>query len=350
MNLLHTVGEFFSLDVGTTAIRVVQLSRISKGDSWILARYGYAPVDIKIATSDAPEDRRRLGEIILTALGQSGIKTKDVVIGIPSGKVFATVVDLPKMSNQELKTNIKYEAEQFIPMPIEEVKLDYAVLGDSPTSPEKSEVLITSVTNIYNEARLELLEDIGLNVVASEPDSIALIRSVMPTDAKGAAVVFDMGDFSTDVVVTLGGAPRLVRSIPIGLQSLIKAAMQNLNIEHNQAEQFILKFGLAADRLEGQVVRALDASLDQFASEIYKSISFFQNRYTASAVDTILVSGYGASIPLFSDYVRQKTTITTAVANPWQKVQISPEHKEKLATVATQFGVVIGLAQRTKLL
>lgn len=350
MKALNTVGEFFALDIGTTAVRVVQLARSGKSDNWSLVRYGYAPVDIKVSTSDAPEDQRRLGEVILTAIGQSGIKTRDVVVGIPSNKIFATVVDLPKMSHQELKTNVRYEAEQFIPMQIDEVKIDYALLGDSPTSSEKSEVLITSVANIYNEARLEMLEDLGLNVVASEPDSIALLRAIIADNASGATMVFEMGDSSSDLVVTLAGAPRLVRSIPVGLQSLIKSAMQNLNIEHNQAEQFILKFGLAADRLEGQVIHAVEATLDQFSSEIHKSIDFFQNRYTNVTVDTILVSGYGASIPLFADYIKQKTNLAAVLANPWQKVQMSASDKEKLAPVATQFGVAIGLAQRIKAL
>lgn len=348
MKAFNKVGDFFALDIGATAVRVVQLSSHSRSGNWSLLRYGYAPVDIKVSGSDAPEDRRKLGEIILTALGQSGIKTRDVVVGIPSSKVFATVVDLPKMSNQELKTNVKYEAEQFIPMQISEVKIDYALLGDSPIGADKSEVLITSVANSYNEARLEMLEDLGLNVVATEPDSIALLRSTLADSTKGAALVFEMGDSSSDIVVTLDGAPRLVRSVPVGLQALIKSAMQNLNIEHNQAEQFIIKFGLATDRLEGQVVHAVEGTLDQFLTEIYKSINFFQNRYANTPVETILISGYGASIPLFSDYIRNKTNLTTALANPWQKVQISPNDKDKLAPVAAQFGVVLGLAQRTQ--
>ncbi|MDO8336231.1 MAG: pilus assembly protein PilM, partial [Candidatus Saccharibacteria bacterium] len=144
MKLLNTVGDFFALDVGTTAIRIVQLSRQGHNDAWNLVKFGYAPVDAKISTSDAAEDQRRLGEIIMTALGQSGINTRDVVVGIPSNKTFATVVDLAKMSPAELKVNIKYQAEQYIPMPINDVKLDWALLGDSPSGADKSEVLLTS--------------------------------------------------------------------------------------------------------------------------------------------------------------------------------------------------------------
>ncbi len=350
MKLLNTVGDFFALDIGTTAVRVVQLSRQGHGDAWNLVKYGYAPVDPKISASDAAEDQRRLGEVIMTALGQSGISTRDVVVGIPSNKTFATVVDLAKMTPAELKVNIKYQAEQYIPMSINEVKLDWALLGDSPTGADKSEVLLTSVANSYNEARLDMLENIGLNVVATEPDSIAMLRAIFPAGETGAAMVFDMGYNTSDLVVTKDGAPRLVRSIPVGLQTLIKSAMSNLNIEYNQAEQFIIKFGLAPDRLEGQVVRALEGALDQFVAEINKSITFFQNRYTGAQVSTVYIAGYGAAIPLFAEYINQKIDINTVLANPWQKVQMSTADKEKLQPIATQFGVALGLAQRTKVL
>ncbi len=350
MKLLNKVGDIFALDIGTTAIRIVQLAHSGGNDNWTLLKYGFAPVDIKVSNSDAPEDQRKLSEIIMTALGQSGIKTRDVVVGIPSNKTFATVVDLPKMTPQELKANIRYEAEQFIPMTIDEVKLDYALLGDSPADPTKSEVLLTSVANNYSEARLDALESVGLNVVASEPDSIAMLRSILPTNTKGGVMVFEMGDVSSDLVVVKDGAPRLVRSIPVGFQSLIKTATQNLNIEHNQAEQFILKFGLSPERLEGQVIKAIEGTLDQFVSELHKSVNFFQTRYAKSPVEELYIAGYGAAIPLFSEYIKQKTSIQTTLANPWQKVQMSPSDKEKLAPVATQFGVALGLAQRSSVL
>lgn len=350
MSIINSVGEFFALDIGTSAIRIVQVARQGKNDAWVLQRYGYAPIDVKISNSDAEEDQRKLGEVILTALGQSGIKTRNVVVGIPSNKTFATVVDLPKMTAQELKTNIKYEAEQYIPMGIDEVKIDYALLGDSPSDKQKTEVLITSVANAYSEPRLDMLEMLGLNVVATEPDSIAMLRAVLPTDTKGSLLVFEMGDTASDVVVVKDGAPRLVRSIPVGFQTIVKAAMQNLNIERNQAEQFILKFGLAPDRLEGQVIKAVEGTLDQFSSEIHKSISFYQNRYTDIPVSNVLVSGYSAIIPLFPDYIKNKLSITTTLANPWQKVQLQQADRDKLAPIAAQFGVALGLAQRERVL
>ncbi len=345
MKLFSSVGEFFALDIGTTAVRVVQLRR--SGDAWNLVKYGSAPVDIKVASSDAPEDQKRLGDVITNLISQSGIAERNVVLGIPSNKMFATVVDLPDLPQQELSSTIKYQAEQFIPMSIDEAKIDWAVLGKSLRDPQKNEVLLASVANKFSEARLDLIESIGLNVVALEPDSLALVRALVPAGSQDAHMIIDFGDFNTDIVAVLAGAPRLIRSIPVGLQTLIKAATQNLNIDANQANQFILKFGLHPDRLEGQILKSLDATLEQFVVELNKSVKFFQSRYPNVALTSLILSGYTLSIPAFGQYIAGKTNIQAVAGNAWGNVRFSPNLQDNLVQVAPQFGVAVGLAERS---
>jgi len=132
----------------------------------------------------------------------------------------------------------------------------------------------------------------------------------------------------------------------MGIRSLVKAAVQNLNVQEDQARQFILKFGLAPDRLEGQVYRAVESTLESFATELTKSIKFFQTRYPSTPVGGILLSGYGAIVPLFGDYVTAKTGVPSSIANPWQKVRVAQADQQQLLTVASEFATVIGLAQR----
>lgn len=344
MAILKGVGDFFGLDIGTNAVRVVQLERA--GSSWTLQHYGYAPIDSKLSSSNSAEAQRKLGEIIMTAVGQSGIRTKNVVIGLPSQKTFTTVVDVPTMPENELRSTIRYQLEQYIPMAIDEAKVDWALLGQSLHDPKQQEILIASTANSYAEERLEFVEALGLNVIAAEPDPIAMIRSLLPQDVRDARLIVDMGDQSTDIAMTFGDAPRLVRTVPTGLQSLIKAAVQNLNVQEDQARQFILKFGLAPDRLEGQVLRALETTLDSFASELVKSIKFFQTRYPTAPVGGIFLSGFASTIPQFGDYVNSKTSLQTMMANPWQKVKVSQRDQQQLASVAAEFATVVGLAQR----
>ena len=104
----------------------------------------------------------------------------------------------------------------------------------------------------------------------------------------------DMGEVSTDLAIVYGDTPRLVRTIPTGIASLVKAAVQNLNVQEDQARQFILKFGLAPDRLEGQVLHAIETALEGFSAEVEKSIKFFQTRYPNIPVSGMTLSGFAA--------------------------------------------------------
>lgn len=345
MALLKGVGDFFALDIGTTAVRVVQLQKAGV-DTWNLVHYGYTPVDQKLTSANSQEAEHRLGEVIMTAVGQSGIKTKNVAIGLPSQKTFATVIDVPMMSPAELKSTIKYQIDQYIPMSIDEAKVDWALLGQSAHDPKKQEVLLASTANEYAESRLELVENLGLNVIAAEPDPIAMARALLPSGVTDARLIIDVGELSTNLVITYADAPRLVRTIPTGLSSLVKAAVSNLNVQEDQARQFILKFGLAPDRLEGQVFHAVEGTLDNFASELTKSIKFFQTRYPNVPVGGILLSGYGMVVPKFAEYVTSKTGVPAQAANPWQKVRMSQTDQQQLATIATEFAAAVGLAQR----
>jgi type IV pilus assembly protein PilM len=342
---LRGVGDFFALDIGTNAVRVVQLSSTGP-DSWSLQHFGYAPLDEKTSSSVSPESLRRLGEIIMTAVGQSGIKSKNVVIGLPSSKTFTTVIEMPVMAETELKSTLKYQVDQYIPMAVNDAKVDWALLGTSLHDPKQQEILIASTANSYAEERLEFIESLGLNVIAAEPDPLAMIRSLLPAGVPDARLIIDVGEQSTDLAITFADSPRLVRTIPMGVRSLIKAAVQNLNVQEDQARQFILKFGLAPDRLEGQVYRAIESTLENFSSELTKSIKFFQTRYPNTPVGGILLSGYSAIVPQFGEYVTAKTGIPASVANPWQKVRVSQQDQQQLITVASEFATVIGLAQR----
>src|SRR5690606_21445687 len=102
-----------------------------------------------------PETRRRLGEVIMTAVGQSGIKDKNVIIGLPSNKTFTTVIEVPSMPEAELRNTIKYQVDQYIPMAVNEAKVDWALLGTSLHDPKQLEVLVASTAISYAEERLE---------------------------------------------------------------------------------------------------------------------------------------------------------------------------------------------------
>ena len=346
MNLLHGVGDFFALDIGTNSMRIVQLARSGKG-GWVLQKYAYVPIDAKLTKDISELGKRRLGEAVLGAVEQAGIKTKNVAIGLPAQKTFTSVAEVDNLPEKDLRKTVKYEIDKYVPMAMSDAKADYIILGESPNDPAKAEVLISSTAKEYAETEMEIFEKVGLNIVAMEPEPLAMARSLMPVGALDAQLIVDLGENSTDIVVTFKNAVRLVRSIPEGFAALVKTVSTSLNVQETQARQFIMKFGLAQDKVEGQVFKVLDGMLENYASELAKSIRFFQTKYVNGKVGGIVLSGLAGVIPFIAEYIEAKTRISTVQGNPWQLVQVTPEQQQALSSVASEFAVAIGLAERS---
>ena len=346
MSLIRGVGNFFALDIGTTAIRVVELSGdLQRG--YNLQKFAYVPIDAKTAQDSSDTGKRHLGEIVLGAIQQAGIKTKNVALGMPARQTYTAVIEVEAQDEKELAQTIKYELDKYTPMAADEAKADYALLGVSPNDATKMEVLISSTAIQAAEDSLEMVESWGLNVIAQEPEQIAMARALMPVGTQDARMIIDLGERSTDLVVTFQGAPRLVRSIPGGFSSFVKTVASTLSVREDQAHQFILKFGLAQDKLDGQVFKSLDSTLESFAQELMKSIGFFQGKYMNAPVGGIVLSGLAGVIPFIAEYIEAKTQVPTTQGNPWQLVKVTPEQQQALAPVANEFAVAIGLGERS---
>ena len=347
MHIFKGMGDYFALDIGTKAIRVVQLARQSE-DSWSLLHAGYMSVDPKIIASDSDESRKKLGQAIKSAVVQAGISTTNCAIGVESSRAFVTMVQLPKMTDTERASVLKYQADKYIPIPVDDAKIDWVVLGDAPDNPQQDEVLLASVTQDYIEGLVDMVDSLGFNVIAVEPNSISMLRAALPANVKGNHMVIDVGESSTDVVIAIDGSPRLVRTLPIGLRSFVRTIAQGLGIKDDQAQQFLLKFGLEQNRLDGQVYSALLPAIDGFVSDLKKSVKFLESRYTNLRIDSILTMGFAATVPLFSEYIAEVTNIPTQITNPWQKVKVPDSERSNMAAVEYEYATAVGLAQRTE--
>jgi type IV pilus assembly protein PilM len=338
--------NFVALDIGSTAIRAVELRGNSVPKT--LVRYASLPIDPRVSQSDAKDSMQSLSDAVTALMDQGKFAEKNIVVGIPSNKVFATVVDFPKLPKNELEKTVSYQLESHIPSPLDEVKVDWALLGDSPTAENQVEVLISSVNNSYAEARLDALENIGLNVIALEPDALALARSLVPGTATQPMLLLDIGDLATDLIITFNGSPRLIRSIPVGGQSFLKAAMQNLNVDQERAAEFVYKFGMNTEKLEGQVAKALQSTVDNLVNEVQKSIKFFTTRYKQQQLDRIIVSGRASTVPNLALYIANSTGVQVEIGNSWQNVNYPMNQHDQLAQVASHFTVAIGLGLRVE--
>lgn len=346
MRLLSGQSNFFGLDLGASAVRVVELK--GAGPQKQLYTYGHMPFTGSVAISDAPADRSKVAGMISQLVKQAGITTKNVAVNLPSSRVFTAVVDMDKMPAEELGKTIRFQADSFIPTPLSESKLDWAAIGDSPKDPKKMEVLLSSVSNEYVESRLELLESIGLNVIAFEPDNLVLPRALIPPDQTTPQLIVDVANTSTDLVISVGQVPHLSRSIPIGQQAIIQAAWQHLGIDEAQAQQLVFKFGLGKDKLEGQIYNAIIPVIESLAAEVDKSIKFFQGRYPTLKLDRLTVTGGASVLPEFPLFLANKFSMNVEIGNAWRNVAIPQGKQNEVAAVSHEFAVAVGLAERSE--
>ena len=344
MSLFGGGSAFFGLDIGSSGLRAVELH--GGGLQKTLYKYAYLPIDSKVAMSDSKNDQQRLAQAIAQLVAQAKFSTKNVAVGIPSNRVFTTIADVDHLPAREMEKSIRYQADALIPTPLNESKIDWAVIGESPVDKTKAEILLTSVPNEFIERRLDLVESIGLNAVAFEPDNLALARALTAPDAAFPHMILDIGHKSTDLVTIFEGQPRLTRSIPTGMEAIIRSAVQNLGIDEKQAEQFVLKFGLSRDKLEGQVYQSIINTVELLSGEIDKSIKFFQTRYAGAKLGRIIVTGGGSILPEFPLYLANKFALEVEIGNAWRNVSFAPDRQNELLSISNQFSVAVGLAER----
>jgi len=341
MGVFHSEQDYFGLDIGTSSIRVVQLK---KGAKPALLTYGSIDVTDGSSASDSAADRTKVAALVKQLVRDARISTKNVVAGLSSAKVYASVIKTPKLGDAELAKAMKFQAEHYIPMSVNEVKLDYSVLGPG-ASEDELEVLLIAAPNIATEKYVAICDEAGLELMALEPNALALSRALLPASGQ-TVLLLDMGAFSSDITIAQNRLPKLLRSVSVGGNTFVKTVAQNLGLDDAQAEQFTRKFGLTQSKLEGQVFKALKPTIDLLVSEIQKSVQFFATQYPGVKIEKLVVTGGGSNLLELPAYLSTATNLPVEIANAWTNVAYPAKLQDKLAEISSQYGVAAGLAER----
>src|SRR5882757_180470 len=169
--------EFFGLDIGSTSIRLAQLRR--GGAHPALVAYGALPVPENLVFSDSKLDQDKIADLVKQLVRENRVSAKNVVVGLPSNKVFATVITTPKLDNAQLAKAIRFQAEQYIPMALDQVKLDWSVIDQSKDG-KQLEVLLVAAPNSAIDKYVAILERAGLDPLALESNATAVARALVP--------------------------------------------------------------------------------------------------------------------------------------------------------------------------
>ena len=343
MGILSGLPDFFGLDIGTTAVRVVQLK--GKGSDRAVFRYGKATLDPGIVGKTDVDSLAKMANTIREVLVQNQITTRNVVMGLPTNRVYSVVREFDYMPAGEFVKTLKFQIERIVPSH-QESKIDWAVLDPEEKEVEKKEVLICSSANEFIQQRLEMLESINLNVLAFEPDSLALVRAMASASTAQDSLIIDIGYNDCDIIVIHKNQPRLITSVSTGINSAVKSITNSLQIDNAQAHQLIFQIGLYENPTYPSLRSSIIQAFDMLIIQIRKSISFFANRYTNSALSQITLCGDAAYIPGFAEFIANQTNMQTVIGDAWQNVVCPQEIHEDLKGLSTNFAVAAGLAER----
>jgi type IV pilus assembly protein PilM len=336
--------EVFGLDIGSHRLKIVQLRR--KDKNYELVALGSAPSTAKGLFSDAESDLTALSEAIKKLYQEARITTQNVVTALPQDQVFTRVITMPQLSEEEMSSAIKWEAEQYVPIPLSEVTLAHQVVGKAKENmKEKVEVLLVAAPTKLVNKLIKVLEVAGLNAISVEAEILALIRALIDDSTAGAVLLVDSGAKATDLAIVQRGNVVFSRSIPTAGEALTRAIATGLGLGAEQAEAYKKAYGFNPEKLKGKVVQTIEPMLNVVVQEMEKAIQFYQSE-SGEAVSRVLLAGGTAAIPEAASFFAQKLNLEVQLGNPFSKVIKSellskiPNNELPLYTIA------VGLAMK----
>lgn len=336
------------LDIGISSIKVVSLEKDK--DQFKLISLGSIACPLPGILSDREEDLDAVADTIKKLMIATKIGPRDVIVALPESKVFTRVIDdLPFLTNSELSSAIGYAAEEFIPMPLAEVNLNWQVLARSDGKNKDTKTIVLVVASPKNAVAkyIKVLGMAGLRPSALETEIIAVTRSLVGNNPfSPTTLIVQLGATTTDFATVSKGLIWLTRSISTGGMALTRALAQYFNFEIKQAEEYKKVYGITEDQLEGKVYEALKPVVDIVVGESKRVIQAFEAKYSQSPVKRVVLSGGGAKMPGLVVYFANSLGLEVQEADPWYLISKEKDLTSKLSQDAPSYSVAVGLALR----
>ena len=305
--------EAFGLDISDLSLKLIKLKR--KGKFFDLASFNEADIKpgiIKQGEIKKENDLVKIIKDVCSKINGEKLKTKYVVASLPEEKAFLQVIQMPLMSKQDLQSAVVYEAENYIPLPIEKVYLSSQVISPACDRENHLDVLIAALPKTTVDAYVSCLKKAGLQPIALEVESLAISRALIKNEtAVSPVLLIDLGANRTGFIVFAGNSLRFTSSIPVSSQSFTNIISKTLKVNLSEAEKLKLQYGLK----EKKVFDALIPALVDLVEQIQKYLDYYQTH--ASHIKKIFLCGGGAKLKGFTDFLSDKLKITVDVGNPW---------------------------------
>ena len=340
----------FGLDISSSSVKMLELVDAGKG-GYRVERYAIEPLARDSVVDGNINNLEAVGEAVKRAYQRLGTRTKHVAMAVPSGAVISKkIIVSAALREEELEIQVESEANQYIPFALEEVNLDFQVIGPSPTNPEEQEVLIAATRKEKVEDRVAVAHLGGLKPLVMDVESFAqqtalsLVVQGLPGGGKDQNVaVVDVGANVMNVTVLRNDQSVYTREQAFGGNQLTQDIVSRYGMTPEEAENAKRSGGLPDD-FEAEVMKPF---MENLSMEVQRALQFFFTSTQYHAVDHILLAGGSAVIPGLDEVVNTRTQVPTSVANPFSLMQASPRIQlKRLMVDAPSLIVACGLAMR----
>jgi len=370
LEFLTLKPEAFGLDISDLSLKIIKLKK--KGKFLGLASFGEEEIKPGIIKEGEIKDEEKLAEIIKEAIKKvkgERIKTKYVVASLPEEKAFLEVIQMPCLSEEDLKSAIIYEAENYIPLPIEEVYLDFQPVPPLYNHLDHLDVLIAALPKKIVDPYLSALKSAGLKPLILEIESLAIARALIKNQTTTSPVLLiDLGATRTSFIVFSGHALRFTSSIPVSSQSFTEIIAKSLAISLAEAEKLKIQHGLEekikieiknkkSERImeRGKIFEALIPALTDLTQQIKRHLDYYQSHAShehlppnEKGVSKIFLCGGGANLAGLSDFLSLELKLRVELGNPWINILAEPlkEVAELPYEKSLSYATALGLALR----
>jgi len=340
----------FGLDISSSSVKMLEIVDAGK-DSFRVERYAIEPLPRDAVVDGNINNLEAVTESVKRAYKRLGTRTKHVAMAVPSGAVISKkIIVQAGLRETELEMQVETEANQYIPFALEEVNLDFQVIGPAPSGPEEQEVLIAATRKEKVEDRVAVAESAGLKPLVMDVESYAqqsalsLVVQQLPKGGKEQNIaVVDVGASVMNVSVLRNEQSVYTREQAFGGSQLTQDIVSRYGMSAEEAENAKRSGGLPDD-YETEVLRPF---MENLAVEVQRALQFFFTSTQYNSVDHILLAGGSAVVPGLDEVVHTRTQVPTMVANPFGAMQTASRIQVKrLVQDAPSLIVACGLAMR----
>jgi type IV pilus assembly protein PilM len=340
----------FGLDISSSSVKMLEIVEAGKG-AYRVERYVIEPLPRDATVDGNISNLESVVEAVKRGYKRLGTRSKHVAMAVPTGAVITKKIIVPaSLRENELEVQVESEANQYIPFALEEVNLDFQVVGPSPTSPEEQEVMIAATRKEKVEDRVAVAESAGLKAIVMDIEAFAqqsalgLVVKQLPNAGKDMNVaIVDVGANVMNVSVMRNDQSIYTREQAFGGNQLTQDIVARYGMSAEEAENAKRSGGLPDD-FETEVLRPF---MENLATEVQRALQFFFTSTQYHSVEQILLAGGSAVIPGMDEVVHTRTQVPTMVANPFASMQASPRIQlKKLMVDAPSLIVACGLAMR----